>query len=272
MIFRDIADNLRRSFSVLAIDRPGGDVLELPGVSVASLGVAFQMFNAGFLSESVETQAQLEERLHTAKRHFDSRHLSWAVWICEGWLAPGVRGKLSRTCELFGLRLSAEMPGMAADQIKPTSRKLPKMEVRRVGTGQTLTDFRAIGSSCFHVPLGWFSEVFDERVADREGFACWVGYRDGQPIATSASVTSTGITAEKVIGIYNVATAPEQRRHGYAEAITRHAIDAAMAEARTGRIVLQSTAAGQGIYGRMGFRPVTRLLVYNSTRQDRGPA
>src|SRR6202034_1718231 len=98
-------------------------------------------------------------------------------------------------------------------QIKPPGRRLPRMEMRRVDTGQTLNDFRAIGSSCFHVPPGWFSEVFDERVADRERFVCWVGYLDGTPIATAASVTSPGVAAQNVIGIYNVATVPEQRRH-----------------------------------------------------------
>jgi ribosomal protein S18 acetylase RimI-like enzyme len=86
------------------------------------------------------------------------------------------------------------------------------------------------------------------------------------PVATAASVTSTGLTSDNVIGIYNVATAPEYRRHGYGEAITRYAIDAALQEVRTGRLVLQSTSAGQRIYDRMGFQPVTRLLVYNSTR------
>ena len=49
------------------------------------------------------------------------------------------------------------------------------------------------------------------------------------------------------------------------------AFEAAMAEAGTGRMVLESTAAGQRIYDRMGFQPATRLLVYNSTRPDGGP-
>ncbi len=71
--FRDVAENLRQSFRTLAEGRPGAEVVELAGVSIASLGVAFQMFNAAFLSEPVETQQELEDRLRTAAGYFDSR-------------------------------------------------------------------------------------------------------------------------------------------------------------------------------------------------------
>src|ERR1700733_13821453 len=46
MDFHPVEENLRQSFRVLAAGRPRCDVIELPGVSIASLGVAFQMFNA----------------------------------------------------------------------------------------------------------------------------------------------------------------------------------------------------------------------------------
>jgi GNAT superfamily N-acetyltransferase len=261
MSFREVADNLRQSFRVLAENRPGAEVLELPGVSIASLGVAFQMFNAAFLSEPVETQSALEDRLQAAKRHFDARGLPWAFWICEDWLPPATRHKLSRACEIYCLRLSAEMPGMATDQLGKPGRRLPEMEIRQMEVGPTLNDFRAIGSTCFHVPIAWFSEVFNERVAERGAFLCWVGYRNGVPVSTAASVASNG-----VLGIYNVATAPEFRKHGYAEAITRHAIGAGSGGGPRPRVVLQSTSQGHRLYDRMGFRAVTRVLVYNSTR------
>ena len=261
MDFRYVADNLRQSFRVLADGRSRADVFELPGVSVASLGVSFQMFNAAFLSGAVETQAQLEARLLAARRHFDSRKLQWALWICDGWLTPAIQRKLSRICETFGLRLSAEMPGMAAEAIQAPVRKLPELEIRRVETVGTLSDFRAIGSTCFHVPIAWFGEVFDEDVMTRGTFACWVGYRNGVPIATAATVASPDAT-----GVYNVATAPEHRRRGYGEAITRHAIDAALSEGDPGRLVLQSTSLGQRVYVRMGFESIARVLVYSSIR------
>jgi GNAT superfamily N-acetyltransferase len=257
--FRCLADNLRESFRILAARRQRGSLVELPRVSIASLGVSFQMFNAAFASAPIETLQHLEESLQAASSHFRSQHLPWAFWICEDWLAPALRRKLSRTCESFGLRLSSDLPGLAANTVRKAGRVLPAMELRRVEAEATLNDFRALGSVSFHVPPVWFSEVFDRSVAPDESFVCWVGYVDDVPVATGATVVSHG-----VIGLYNIATAPDHRQRGYGEAITRYAIDAAVRRHGEHPIALQSTSQGLRLYGPMGFLPVTRVLVYNS--------
>jgi ribosomal protein S18 acetylase RimI-like enzyme len=259
--FRWVEENLRESFRALADGRPNADVAELSGVSLASLGAAFQMFNAAFPSQPIESLTELEKRLDIMRSHFENHGRPWAFWCCEDWLAPELRRRLSRTCECFGLRLSAELAGMVAERIEPPAPRLPALDVKRVESAQTLHDFRAVGSVCFHVPIVWFSEVFDEDVAARRRFVCWVGYSNGLPIATAATVSCEGVA-----GLYNVATIPDRRERGYGEAITRHVIAAAMRENEIGRVVLQSTSQGLSLYRRMGFETVTRILVYSSVR------
>lgn len=249
--FHEVEANLRESFRALAAGRTNGRTLELPGVTIASLGVTFQMFNAAFLNAPVSGQKDLETRLALARDHFQSERRAWAFWVCEDWLDRQARRYLAGSCERFGLRLASELPGMVAEGLAPTQRPLPQLDVRRVNSDRTLNDFRAIGSVCFHVPLAWFSEVFDASIPP--GFACWVGYLEDQPVATAASVPSDG-----VIGLYNIATAPGLRRRGIAEAMTRRVTP-------TGPpIVLQSTSMGMRLYERLGFRTVTRILVFNS--------
>jgi predicted GNAT family acetyltransferase len=149
---------------------------------------------------------------------------------------------------------------MIADRLMGQTRPLPEIEIRRVDSASVLDDFRAIGSICFHVPLAWFSEVFDATVpAQRRSFACWVAYSDGEAVATAATVTSDG-----VVGLYNIATAPGQRGRGFAEALTRHAAGAALAATGPLPLVLQSTSLGLRMYERLGFRTVTGIAVYNS--------
>jgi GNAT superfamily N-acetyltransferase len=258
--FECVANNLCQSFRALATGRERGEVVELPGVSIASLGAAFQMFNAAFLSAPVETEIALQERLNIARAYFAARELRWAFWICEERLTSGaVRRKLSRACENVGLRLASEMPGFAAESLAAPTRPLPPLEFRRVDSESTLNDFRCIGASCFHVPIAWFGEVFNVSVAAPHAFVCWVGYCNGQPVATAATIVYDG-----VIGLYNVATTPESRHRGYAEAITRHAIADASRQTGVARVVLQSTSGGLNLYQRIGFKPVTRILVYNS--------
>jgi ribosomal protein S18 acetylase RimI-like enzyme len=111
---------------------------------------------------------------------------------------------------------------------------------------------------CFHVPLPWFREVFDnDSVWER--FICWVGYVDGEPVSTAAAVMGG-----EAVGIYNVATMPEHRRHGYGETVMRHAVVEAQRRYGIEQAVLQSTPAGQRLYERMGFRTVTNVAVYAS--------
>ena len=261
--FKQLEANLRQSFRVLAHGRPKADVAELQGVSIASLGATFQMFNAAFLNCPVAARADLETRLTCARDFFAARQLPWAFWICEDWLARPARRALTGTCEFFGLRAAAEMPGMAADSLRepkrwPSSRSLTRLQIQRADASPAMSDFRAIGSICFHVPPVWFSEVFDDTIPSRD-FTCWVAYRDSLPVSTAATVVSDG-----VIGLYNVATLPDERGKGYAEAVTRHAIAAASRESGLNRVILQSTAQGERLYKRLGFREVSRVVVFNS--------
>jgi ribosomal protein S18 acetylase RimI-like enzyme len=249
-----VAGNLRESFRIIAGSREGGEVRELQGVSIASAGVTFQMFNAAFISEPIATEDELHQRILLPAMHFQSRGREWAYWICEDFMEPRVRRRSRRVMESHGLRHSTDLPGMVADRILPPVRPLPRVEVRRVIDRSTSTDFCGIGSVCFHVPIDWFREVFgNDSVWQR--FISYVGYVDGEPVATTAVVTGSGVT-----GIYNVATLPAWQHRGYGEAVMRHA----MAETGGGPVVLQSTSAGLRLYERMGFRTVTRIAVYAS--------
>ena len=140
--------------------------------------------------------------------------------------------------------------------IAPPAKPLPRLEIRRVGSGSTRDDFCAIGSLCFHVPITWFSEVFDsESVWQR--FSAHVGYLDGTPVSTTAVIVNS-----EALGVYNVATVPEYRGRGFGEAVMRHALEEARREHGIERSILQSTPAGLHLYQRMGYRTVTSVAVY----------
>ena len=256
--FTHVADNLRASFRVIAASRAPGEIRELQGVSIASAGVTFQMFNAAFLSGPVDSENELAQRIMLASMHFELRAQEWAYWVCEDWLAPKARRRSRQMFESHGLRHSVDLPGMVAERLAPPQRPLPPIEVRRVRTGVTREAFCGIGSTCFHVPFTWFCEVFaGEAVWD--GFAAWVGFVDGEPVSTTATVF-----ASDAIGVYNVATLPGYQRRGYGEAVMRQAVAEAQREHGVERTLLQSTPAGYAMYQRMGFRTVTRVAVYST--------
>jgi ribosomal protein S18 acetylase RimI-like enzyme len=256
--FENVAENLRESFRLVAASRQPGEVRELPGVSIASAGAVFQMFNTAFLSSPVAGEAELERRILLPMMHYNTRGLEWAYWVCEGWMDPPARHRARQVFERNGLRHSVDLPGMVAEHVAPPVKPLPRLDIRRVGDAATREAFCTIGSVCFHVPEPWFLEVFDgESVWDR--FAGYVGYLNGEPIATTAAVLGGG-----AVGIYNVATLPQFQRRGYGEAVMRHALADARALHGVERSILQSTPAGYRLYERMGYRTVTQVAVYAS--------
>jgi ribosomal protein S18 acetylase RimI-like enzyme len=258
MNFENVAENLRESFRVIASSRVGGENRELRGVSIASAGVTFQMFNCAFLSEPVLSDAQLTQRILLANTHFSVRGQEWAYWVCEGWLAARTRKNSRQFFERLGMRHSVDLPGMVAERVAPPAYPLPAIEVRRVSHGPVRDAFCAIGSLCFNVPIGWFTEVFDsDSVWER--FAGYVAYVDEEPVSTAAIVMGGG-----AMGVYNVATVPGHRRRGYGEAVMRHALADAESRHGIGRVLLQSTPAGYELYRRMGFQTVTKVGVYSS--------
>ena len=258
MDFENVAANLRESFRTIAASRAPGEIRELRGVSIASAGVAFQMFNAAFLSAPVASEVDLARRIALPSVHFDARGLEWAYWVCDDWLEAGTRRRARRIFERHGLRHSVNLPGMVAERLLPPVKPLPKLEIRRVGDQATRDAFCTIGAFCFHVPLPWFRECFDN---DRvwESFIGWVGYADGEPVSTAATVLGGG-----AVGVYNVATMPEHQRRGYGETVMRHAVAEARQRYGIEQTILQSTPAGHRLYERMGFRTVTNVAVYAS--------
>jgi len=257
--FRTVEENLRASFRVLAASRSTGEVREAPGVSIASAGVTFQMFNAAFLSAPVEDERELNRRIATAREHFAARQQAWSYWVCEDWLDKKARRSVAVTFKKNGLHLATVLPGMLAEKLAAPIRPLPRLEVRPVSDRETWTHFCQIGALCFNVPLGWFQEVFDDAKVWKSGFKGYVGYSKDEPVSTAGIVVAAG-----ALGVYNVATVPTQQKRGFGETVMRHALALAREQHGAQRSVLQSTAQGFELYRRMGYSVVTHVAVYTS--------
>jgi GNAT superfamily N-acetyltransferase len=257
--FQTVEENLRQSFRLLASSRVPGEVRETAGVTIASSGVTFQMFNAAFLSSPVVGERDLDSRIATAKVHFASRGLSWSYWVCEGWLDKAARRRAHDAFRKRGLYIATELPGMLAERLKSPVRDLPPLDLRLVGDEPTWRAFCEIGAMCFNVPLAWFQEVFEDPRVWKNGFTGYVGYAQGEPVSTAATVIAAG-----AVGVYNVATVPGRQGRGFGEAIMRQTLDRARQQHGIERTVLQSTPQGLRLYQRMGYATVTSVSVYTS--------
>ncbi len=82
------------------------------------------------------------------------------------------------------------------------------------------------------------------------GAEFYVGYVDGEPVASSALIATDGTA-----GVWNVGCLPSHRRRGIGEAMTWHAVRRG-AEIGCDIANLQASEIGQPIYERMGFSTV----------------
>lgn len=255
--FETLEANLRATLGVFALARPDGETRTEPGLAFIASGVNYSMFNAVLLTEPVHTGVAFRDLLSRAERFFSSRRLPWSLWLCTDWLRGRAMESVERQCGAARMQFVTDLPGMAAQQLRPCWRTLPRIEWRRVADAATRADFTRIMCEAFGVPHFAAQQIYGSEGTWRGGLAGYIGYDGGLAVTTSATFPEAG-----VIGVYAVGTLPSRQRRGYAEAIMRAAL--ADCAARTGlrATVLQSSAAGYRLYQRLGYREVTRYWVY----------
>lgn len=238
-----------------------GGVHQRPGVTLVDSGVAFSAFNAALLSDGpVEKPRDLSGRLQHAQRYFRGARKPWSFWMPDEIVSPPVRESAEVTIRSAGLRWIAQHEGMIAEDLYAPVRELPALEFRRVFDRPTRGHFARLSSSVFELPSPVSSTVYGQSGFWSGTLSAWVGYFDGKPVCCAATEPAAG-----VIGLYSIATLDRFRRRGFAEAITRHALDEARKATGIQRSILHATRAGQALYRQMGFRYATRLDVYVST-------
>ena len=116
----------------------------------------------------------------------------------------------------------------------------------------------AVGAAGFDAPLELFEKFVTPNVLKQPGYRAYLGTVAGEPVTTAL-----GVTAGEHVGVFDVATPAQHRGRGYGAAITaRAALDGF--DAGASFAYLQSSAAGYGIYQRLGFRTMETWTVWLS--------
>ena len=98
--------------------------------------------------------------------------------------------------------------------------------------------------------------ITDERVLGGP-MRYFVGYQDDLPVGCAAAYVG-----EREVGVYMVATLPEERGKGYGAALTAAAIEAAPHLPA----VLQASDMGQPVYRRLGFQDISSYALWYKPR------
>jgi len=187
---------------------------------------------------------------------YGGRPFSW-------WVAPGDEPEaLPEALVAAGLRESEEETAMVCDlgELRGERTWPEDLEVRRARTAEDVHEFGRLLAGLAEPADGAVVEFYRRAapwlLQDGCPIGLYVGRRNGRSVST-AEVTVAG----GVAGLYNVSTAVDERRRGIGSAMTVLPLQEAVASG-IGVGVLQAAPEGLGVYERVGFVRVGRIVEY----------
>jgi ribosomal protein S18 acetylase RimI-like enzyme len=151
----------------------------------------------------------------------------------------------------LGLTERHEIPGMVATASTFRPADSAGLDVVVAHEREQCEQALDVAAAGFGFPREWAEELYSPAILELEGTSLYLGLAAGRPVTTALAVRS-----ERSVGIFNVATPPEERGRGYAAEVTsRAAADGFDAGVQTAW--LQASGMGFGIYRRLGFETVS---------------
>ena len=237
---------------------PHGEVRRFSGLIAAFGHTRINFFNAIFLERPVDSGNDLDARLRAAAEYGRAAGVSWFLGICDDWIPSDLRTEADRRIDAAGFRAGERWTGMSAGALTAPGGPVSGITFRAAedsGTRRAVSDLNCL---CYDAPIPWGRETIDRPEFWSPAFFGSVAYVGQEEVSTATSMALDGC-----LYVALVATAPEYRGRGYAEAVMRHSLNRALPRSGTGGIALHATAAGLPLYRRMGFRPVTTFSMYS---------
>ena len=237
---------------------PNGVCPETTGVVCAFSNVPMPFFNMAFLSSPVANLSELNDRMAAIKELASSCRSSWMFFSCDQWLPEELRAAQDQVFTPHDLHSTMHLTGMVTDlnSLSATAAN-PPLEYRRVAGRETSFAISDLNCAAYGVPFEIGRESILESMFGAEVFA-YVGYLKDQP------VSAAGVwIVDDSLYVAMVATHPDHRRKGYADAVMRHSLQEAQKATGITRTVLHATEAGLPVYERMGYRFIARFTLYS---------
>lgn len=248
----------RESWRLMFADRPGATTGSGGGVDYVFSGLPVPFFNLAFVTSRGDSADTLQARAREACGWAADKHVPWLLLVTHEALQSGVEPVAA--LEGGGLVPMLQLTGMIASRVAP-GRAVPRglrlqvpeddagcaamLEVNGAAYGMSLAAARpALGRHSFwayHMPA--------------------IGLVDATPVCSAAVIMASGY---RYVAL--VATDPRHQKRGYGEAVTRHALDAAVQSHGDKPTFLHATDAGRPIYARMGYETVSTHTVFIEKR------
>jgi ribosomal protein S18 acetylase RimI-like enzyme len=241
-----VQENLFAFFRALRV-APGYEAVESDRLCFHHASPANPMFKSVWRARLKPDEA--EAAIVEVLAWFKARHSPYVFW----WAGLGdqpadLRDRLK--AHGFAVRVPND-PGMALD-LRSLDELVPLpagLTVELATDQKSLEDWRDAFVSSYQNPRATGQAWVDATLAAGPRSAPWrlyIGYLDGQPVATSVIFLGAGVA-----GLYGVGTVPAARRQGLGAAVTRHSLLDARAQGYRYAVGF-ATETGHSMYRRLG--------------------
>lgn len=219
---------------------PEGAVLAISGAPIASLNA---VISPGLVPNPDEIAS-----LAASESPWE---FPWSIHV------RGVPGPLvTEVAASYGLTEFHTQPLMVRrpDQGLPPEPAIDTLRVRAVPVDEFDLYARTVAQG-FEVPHEMFQVLTEPSLEKIDGMTFYLAELDGVPVGTGMTAVSGNLN-----GIFNIATLPSHRRHGYGRAVTMEMVRAGFAAGATTAYLYASTM-GEPVYRSAGFRTEENLTV-----------
>jgi GNAT superfamily N-acetyltransferase len=184
------------------------------------------------------------------------RDRPWWMVVAEDWIPELLRPQMDEIFARHELAPLLKIAGMTTEQMLPTtsSSELNCVSVHNLEMRRAIADINAISYSS--PPEHFRAIVKLDRFWQEKVFGT-VGYVEDRPVSTA-----TTLLIQDKFYLALVATLPDYRNQGYAQAVIRHSLEQAAQHCGKKRTALHATSVGIPLYQRMGYQPTAYFRTY----------
>ncbi|HET7109000.1 MAG TPA: GNAT family N-acetyltransferase [Candidatus Acidoferrum sp.] len=229
-----------------AVGFPSSARLEHAEMEIAFAGISVPLFNLAFPKDSGKLRREeLERLLGEFGKLLTPRGVPGLLMVRGGQVENGA-----------GLEPMLRMPGMVAAELLSPKRELGVFDIREVSGAVMAEEIARLNVVAYEMEMKDVAALTCAELwrAPHHGFLL---YEDGKAVAGGAASF-----VESVSYIGWMATLPEKRGRGYAEALLRHADAFLRHRYSVKETVLHATEMGRPVYARMGFQAVDEFAGY----------
>ena len=242
--------HLREAWKLYARVSPGGEALDRNGLSFANANQPWFFMNVGMLHEPIVDEFDLERRAKEAVEYFGTGRNPWVLTASEDWFGPNANSVLSGV----GLVYKLDLMGMVAERLRPATRPLPDVQLRRIDDEQTRFALADLNADCYGVPRDWGRQALCSEALWQTSLFGTIAYVGGEPASGAFA-----LAIDDALYVGWVATSKAHRRLGLAELVMRTSLENARKATGVERTILHATNDGLPVYLRMGYRSVVKF-------------